>query len=306
MPAFVARTGGKVQTVARPQRHRFIYSQVLPNHNCHAPYRGSAHAWEMKRGRAMLGKLIYAMGGLLLASAAAMAADLPLKAPVPRAPLFYGGSGFYWGVEAGATQTKLGGTAGTGVNVYSAGGTLSGTLGWTRAVGADRWMAVEASVTGSNADASVMDASGASVNVKRKYSFDITGMYGAPASVLAGIFSNADVAFGGLPMSPCGGALACIASNVHPFILGGLRYGRTTSDISLAPGLAALEESHNKLRVKAGVGTLVQVTNSTVWRTTADWTFGTQSKGAGFLFVPGASVNEGGTVSVKSGLFYAF
>lgn len=244
---------------------------------------------------------------LAVLSSAAMAADMPVKAAkVPPLPLFYGGSGFYWGVEVGATQTKLGGTAGTGVNVYSAGGTLSFTAGWTRAVGADRWMAVEASGTGSNADASVVDAAGAAINVKRKYSFDITGMYGAPASVLAGIFSNADVAFGGLPMSPCGGTLACIASNVHPFILAGLRYGRTTSDISLVPGLAALEESHNKLRAKAGVGTLVQVTNSTVWRTTADWTFGTQSKGAGFLFVPGASVNEGGTVTVKSGLFYAF
>src|SRR4051812_38658957 len=100
---------------------------------------------------------------LCLFASPAFAADLPLKAAVPRAPLFYGGSGFYWGVEVGATQPKLAGTAGTGVNVYSAGGTLSGTLGWTRAVGADRWMAVEASATGSNADASVMDATGAAV-----------------------------------------------------------------------------------------------------------------------------------------------
>lgn len=227
----------------------------------------------------------------------AFAADLPVKGlAVPRAPLFYGGSGFYYGLEMGATQTKLGGSA-AGVNIYSAGATMSATAGWTRAVGADRWMAIEASGNWSNADASALDANGVAVSVKRKYSMDLTAMYGAPASVLAGIFSNADVAFGALPGSPCGGALACIASNIHPFILAGIHYGRTTTDISNVPGLAGLEENRNKLRFQAGVGALVQVTNATVWRTTAAWTFGSQDKGAGFLFVPGASINEGGTVA---------
>ena len=242
----------------------------------------------------------------LLFSPLAVAADMPVKgrlAPV-QAPLFYGGSGFYYGMEVGATQTKLGGATG-GVNLYSAGGTMSATAGWTRAVGTDRWIAFEGSANWSNADASAVDSSGVAIKVKRKYSMDLTVMYGAPASVLAGIFSNADIGFGALPTSPCGGTLACIASNVYPFILAGMHYGRTTTDISMS-GLTGLEENRNKLRFKAGVGTLVQVTNATVWRTTADWTFGSQDKGAGFLFIPGASINEGGTVAIKSGVFYAF
>lgn len=258
----------------------------------------------------MTRNLIYAAAGLLALSGQAMAADMAVKAARPAPlPLFYGGSGTYCGMEAGAAQTKIGQTtvagspvAGTGI--YAAGGTVSLTCGWTQALSPDRWAAIDASLNATNADLTATTGTSV-ISVNRRFSFDLTGMYGAKLDVLSGLLSNASNAFGALPPTPCAGA-GCIASNVHPFILAGLHYGQTAAQVTsiTAPGLVVLEDKHNKLRFDLGVGTLVQLNPSTVWRTTARWTFGSQDRGAGFLFIPGAPVSDGGTLTAKTGLIY--
>lgn len=240
---------------------------------------------------------------LLALTVPAIAADMPVKAPAVQRPLiFYGGSGGYCGVAMGGEATKV---AAAGVvtpgATYDAGALVGLSCGYTMAMSADRWAGVEATYARSNTSGTVTAIPGVVASTKQNQSFDLTAMYGAPLSVLSTIFSNAAAGFGALPPQAPG-----VNSTVHLFILAGLRYGQVTNTITdvTVPGLAAIEESHNKIRAKLGVGNIIQATNSSVVKTTAEWTFGSQNSGAGFLLVPGATIKDGANFRVMSGVYW--
>lgn len=213
---------------------------------------------------------------------ALFAADMPVKAPraTVQAPLFYGGSGAYCGAGTGGEATKVS-SAGT-VATYEAGALLNLNCGYTFAVGADRWAAVQANYAYSNVDAKSLCGVGSNCAVDSKQSLDLKAMYGARLSVLSGIFSNAASGFGALPPVPVG----AINTTMHPYISAGVRL---TQDSTTIDGIVA--EKKNRVRGILGVGAMYQTNSNTTINTFADWTFGSGR----FLLQPGAEIKVGST-----------
>lgn len=211
----------------------------------------------------------------------AMAADLPpLKAPVvQRAPIFYGGSGFYCGAGAGGEATKV---AATGASAtYEAGGLLNFNCGYTMAVGTDRFLAFQANYAYSNADSKDV-CGGLNCAVDNKQSADFKVMYGAPISALSAIFSNATAGFPALPPIPIG----AINTTMHPYISAG---ARITQDHTFLAGI--VDEKKTKIKGLLGVGAIYQTNTNTTINTFADWTFGSGK----FLLQPGTEIKVGST-----------
>lgn len=198
-------------------------------------------------------------------SSPTFAADLvPLKAP--RAPIFYGGSGTYCGAGVGGEATKI---AGAGAATYEANGLINFNCGYTGALGTDRWVAVQANYAYSNA-ANVID---------HKQSADLKVLYGAPLSVITGLFSNAQAAFPVLPAVPVG----AINTTMHPFLSAGVRAERVS--------VMGSADQRTKFKGTLGLGFLYQTNTGTVVNTFVDWTMGS----ARFLLTPGAEIKEGST-----------
>lgn len=214
----------------------------------------------------------------------AIAADMPLKAPLRQlAPIFYGGSGFYWGFGTGGEATKV--AAPGAVATYEAGGLLNANAGYTFALTNERWAAIQINYARSNTDASAAAAAvclpGAVCAIETKQSADIKVMYGAPLSVLSSIFSNAETGFGALPPIPPG----AINNTMHPYIAAGVRF---TQDHALINGM---DQKRIKPRGLLGVGAMYQTNTATTINTFVDWTFG-QGR---FLLVPGQQIEVGQT-----------
>lgn len=248
---------------------------------------------------------IIVLAALALAGPA-LGADLriPTKAVAPSLPWFYGGSGFYYGFGVGAEQTKIGTAVpvapiAPGANVYAAGGLVNVTAGWATALSPTSWAAFEVTGSMANTDANAACAVGVICNVDKKRSLDLTFMYGGPSTILSGIMGTAPTTFA--PLTPTNGAAP--NPSVHPFVLFGARYGQTTNSIELVavPGVAALEEKHSKLRAKVGTGVMVQMTNSSVWLSSVDWTPGTSKSGVGLFTAP-----EGATLRFVTSMRYSF
>lgn len=216
-----------------------------------------------------------------LFAAPAIAADLPpLKAPI-RAPIFYGGSGFYYGIGTGGEATKV---AATGqAATYEAGGLLNANAGYAMAIGADRFLAFQVNYSRANTDGQP-NCIGAVVNctVDAKQSGDFKVMYGAPISALSAIFSNATAGFPALPPIPVG----AINSTMHPYITAGVRI---TQDHVLLANL--VDEKRTKVKGLLGVGAIYQTNTNTTVNTFADWTFGSGA----FLLQPGTEIKVGST-----------
>lgn len=216
-----------------------------------------------------------------LCGISANAADIPLKAPIQRAPIFYGGSGFYCGAGAGGEATKVAATGNAAT--YEAGGLLNANCGYTMAVGTDRFLAFQVNYAYSNTDTKDACAVGANFNcaVDNKQSGDFKVMYGAPISALSAIFSNATAGFPALPPIPVG----AINTTMHPYIAAGVR---VTQD-HLVTNL--VDEKKTKVRGLLGVGAIYQTNTNTTINTFADWTLGSGK----FLLQPGAEIKVGST-----------
>lgn len=235
----------------------------------------------------------------LLSPSLAFAADLPpLRMPVKAAvaaplPLFYGGAGAYCGAGTGGEATKVASTGtGTSAATYEAGGLLNFNCGYVSAVGVDRWAAIQANYAYSNVDAKTLCGTSLCA-VDNKQSFDVKAMYGAPLSVLSGLFSNAAAGFPALPGVPTG----AINTTAHPYISAGVR---VTQDRTMIDALV----TENKTKVKGliGLGVIYQTNSNTTINTFADWTFGSGK----FLITPGSEIKVGSTfrmgVTVNYGL----
>lgn len=228
----------------------------------------------------MTKKWIYAMCWLWLGIPGAQAADLRLPLKAAPQPIFYGGQGAYCGAGPGGEATKIG--AGVNAAVYEAGALLNVNCGYTWAVGTDRWFAIQANYAYSNQDAKAVGINGNLVDVEKHQSGDVKVMYGAPLSVLSGIFSNAAAGFPALPPVPPG----AINSTMHPYISAGVRVSQDTATID---GLIA--EKKTKVKPLLGLGAVYQTNTATTINTFVDWTFGSGR----FLIQPGAEIKEGST-----------
>lgn len=211
----------------------------------------------------------------------ALAADIPLKAPLqPRAQIFYGGSGFYCGAGLGGEATKI--AAPGVVAAYDAGGLMNFNCGYAMAVGVDRFLAFQANYAYSNANNKALCPVGIDCEVGNKQSGDFKVMYGAPMSVLTGLFSNASAGFPALPPIPPG----AINTTMHPYISGGVR---VTQDHAMLAGI--IDDKKTKVKGLLGVGAIYQTNTNTTVNTFADWTFGSGK----FLLQPGSEIKVGST-----------
>jgi hypothetical protein len=216
----------------------------------------------------------------LLASGVAQAADLPLKAVAPRAPVFYGGSGFYCGAGVGGEATKVSGNLAA---TYEAAGLANFNCGYAMAIADDRFLAFQANYAYSNIDnRTIMGEIG-----PRQQSGDFKVMYGAPISALSGLFSNAAAGFPALPPIPVG----AINSTAHPYVSAGVRITQERT-LFAAPDLDAIIV-RNKTSVKGllGVGMIYQANSNTTVNTFVDWKFGSGK----FLLQPGTEIEVGST-----------
>lgn len=210
----------------------------------------------------------------------AHAADMPLKAPfIQRAPIFYGGSGFYAGIGTGGEATKIAATG--AVATYEAGALLNMNAGYVMSVGDDRFLAFQVNYARSNTDANPCVVA-VDCKVDHRQSGDFKVMYGAPLSVLSGIFSNAAAGFPALPGIPVG----AINNTMHPYISVGAWV--TQDRVNLA-GL--VDEHKTKIRGLLGVGAIYQTNTNTTVNTFADWTWGSGK----FLLQQGAEIDVGST-----------
>lgn len=216
---------------------------------------------------------------MVLVATGAMAADLPPKAPL-RAPIFYGGSGFYCGAGMGGEATKVNATGAAAT--YEAGGLLNFNCGYTMAVGTDRFLAFQANYAYSNTDSKDVCGAGVNCAVDNKQSGDFKVMYGAPISALSAIFSNATAGFPALPPIPVG----AINTTMHPYIAAGVR---VTQDHAMLAGI--VDDRKTKVKGLLGVGAIYQTNTNTTINTFADWTFGSGR----FLLQPGAEIKVGST-----------
>lgn len=228
----------------------------------------------------MTTKWICFTAGLLALSGQALAADLRLPLKAPPQMIFYGGQGAYCGAGPGGEATKIGAAGVANAAVYEAGGLMNLNCGYTWAVGTDRWVAIQANYAYSNQDARVVGVNGSLVDVEKHQSGDLKVMYGAPLSVLSGIFSNAAAGFPALPPVPPG----AINSTMHPYVSAGARVSRDTATID---GL--VDQRKTKVKPLLGLGAIYQTNTATTINTFVDWTFGSGR----FLIQPGAEVKEG-------------
>lgn len=225
-------------------------------------------------------RLAFITAAVALFPLGAFAADMPVKVPVPRAPIFYGGSGLYCGLGTGGEATKVAATGGAAT--YEAGALLNTNCGYTMALSNERWAAVQVNYARANTDANAGCAPGAMCTIDNRQSADFKVMYGAPLSALSSIFSNAATAFPALPPIPIG----AINTTMHPYIAAG---ARVTQDRVSLNGL--VDEHKVKVRGLLGVGAIYQTNTNTTINTFADWTFGSGK----FLLQPGAEIKVGST-----------
>lgn len=219
----------------------------------------------------------------LILTVPASAADLPVLKAVPRAPIFYGGSGFYCGMGTGGEATKV---AATGrAATYEAGGLVNGNCGYTMALSSERWAAIQVNYARANTDASATCMVGTTCAVDTTQSADIKVMYGAPLSALSAVFSNAAAGFPALPPIPVG----AINTTMHPYIAAGARVTQERANLG-----GVIDERRTKVRGLLGVGAIYQTNTNTTVNTFADWTFGAGK----FLLVPGSEITVGSTVRV--------
>lgn len=227
----------------------------------------------------------------------ASAADLPVKTPrAAPLPIFYGGSGAYCGAGAGGEATKV-----AGVNSpasYEAGGLINLGCGYTFAFGPDRFFDFHLNYAFSNTSGEAPCMAGVACSLDHKQSIDLKMRYGAPLSVLSGIFSGALSAFPALPAIPVGS----INTTMHPYIAAGVRAEQDKLEIGI-PGLANLvEQKKTRVRGILGVGAIYQTNTNTTVDTFADWTFGSGK----FLLVPNSQIEVGSSfrfgVKVNYGL----
>ena len=174
-----------------------------------------------------------------LVSSAAMAADIPLKAP----PLSYlqRQQGWIWGIasEAGVSQTDVNsnqlfvGALASG-KLTASGGTIGGTFGYIWNYGPTNWLSVEFSGRWEN-------ISGATVSpivtqgMSQKWAADQVVKWGGFQTLL-GYLPNLGISFPALsvPNLPLGANLA--AANSHPYMLAGIREFGVDSNIGLTGG----------------------------------------------------------------------
>lgn len=213
------------------------------------------------------------IAALCLIPTLSFAADMPVKAPIYRAPIFYGGSGFYCGAGLGGEATKV---SSTSVATYEAGGLANFNCGYTMAVANDRFLAFQANYAYANTNNKNI------IDVSNKQSGDFKVMYGAPISALSAIFSNAAAGFPALPPIPVG----AINTTMHPYISAGVRVTQDRAEL-----VGIMNERKTKVKGLLGVGAIYQTNTNTTINTFADWTFGSGK----FLIQPGAEIDVGST-----------
>jgi len=185
--------------------------------------------------------LIALASSILLYSVPAIAADMPIKAPLRNNLLTYpayDGAGFYWGIstEAGVAQSKVDNTFVGGLingNMTAAGAGVGGTIGYMRGNGS-YWLAGEASVHWQNITAS----DPANVTVASRWSAEQSVKLGGFQQFLSWL---PDLGLGSLfptlptPPTPPGFNLA--ANTSHTYIKAGMEeFGLTASVLALNSG----------------------------------------------------------------------
>lgn len=190
----------------------------------------------------------------------ASAADLPVKAP-PRAALIsaypYETGGTYFGIGTFAETEKI--NTPLGQDMFAAGASITGTVGYTRPLSAGSWVAVEGQFAYANTGANNVCAAGTPCSIHSKLSGELLAKYGGNLSDLSALLPGLGSAFPTMPTIPG------TNPTVHPYVGAGLLVSRDELD---ALGLG---ERRVRARGVARVGFLTQKDNGTVVDTWAEW-----------------------------------
>lgn len=221
--------------------------------------------------------------GLLWGASAALAADMPVKAPL-RAPLLaypYEGSGFYFGLgtfgEAQSTQVNVPVIAGPKGYAAGAGGSVIG--GYQRTFGASTWIAAE--VGFNYANTGINSACGAlfTCSIDTRLSATQKIKLGGPLSAILDFLPSLSTAFPVLPPVPAG-----TNNTAHPYVM--LVAHESREEVVIA-GLGAKKML---FRAGAGAGLLTQLKAGMVLDTWAEVTF----RAGTVAVAPGVSADAGG------------
>lgn len=196
---------------------------------------------------------------LLATTIAASAADMPVKAPQQRVigAYPYETGGAYFGVGTFAETEKI--NTPLGQDVFAAGASLTGTIGFTKPLTPGSWVAIEGQIAYANTGTNNVCAAGVQCAVSSKLSGELLAKYGGNLQDLGGIIPNIGSAFPTLPTIPGNNPL------VHPYIGAGV--------LVVKDELDALGLGDKKVRARGvmRVGFLTQKDTGTVIDTWAEY-----------------------------------
>lgn len=227
---------------------------------------------------------------LLMLSTAAVAADIPIKAPAPNA-LFagypYAGQGFYFGLNtiggAGSANVDVPGVNSNSLTTTQA--SIGGTIGYVWAT-TSVFYAVEAMFDITNFNGSEQGlALGGPAHFEQRFKI------GTPLVNVMNILPSF-----GLPAVPPFPALpdGAVATNIHPYLMGGVHEDDISIDVGLSSGKAW------RIAPSVGVGMMGQLTKGVAIDTWIETRFPTNQICVG----TDVCVKQGQMYLVGLGLYY--
>lgn len=219
----------------------------------------------------------------------AMAADMPVKVQ-PRQFISaypYETGGFYFGVGTFAETEKVNVPL---ANTFAAGASVTGSIGYTKPLSANSWVAIEGQIAYANTGTNNMCAAGgAFCSVNTKFSGELLAKYGGNLDSLGGIIPGIGNVFPTLPTIPTGQN-----PTVHPYIGAGVIFA---NDQLTSNGV---DSKKMHARGVGRVGFLTQKDNGTVIDTWAEWS----PKSGSALALPNFQADVGDRYRVGLSVFW--
>lgn len=192
------------------------------------------------------------LAALLLFSGPAVAADMPVKAPVKAAVVGYPyqTAGLYWGLgtEAMISQAQVN-TAGTTSNLFAAGASLNVTVGYSRPINAGTgFIAFEATCGWQNLGGTTQVVSVTTNEVRERISCVEGVKLGGPILNLLNVLPSS-----GLPL-PTLPNIGNPSGSTHPYIFAGAREGR----VNAIDNLTGVSREVWQVKAEARVGMIQQ------------------------------------------------
>lgn len=168
----------------------------------------------------------------------------------------YETGGAYFGIGTFAETEKI--NAPLGQDVFAAGASVTGTVGYTKPLTAGSWVAIEGQVAYANTGTNNI-CGAVACSVQSKLSGELLAKYGGNLNDLGAIIPNIGSAFPTLPTIPG------TNPTVHPYIGGGILFAKDELD--------ALGLGDHKIRARGimRVGFLTQKDTGTVIDTWAEY-----------------------------------